>query len=144
LASASGLERGAYVLADAEGQPDVILLASGSEVEITLQARETLAQQGIQARVVSMPSWELFEEQADDYKETVLPPQVTARVAIEAAVPFGWERYVGRNGAVIGLTHFGASAPYKILYEQFGLTTENLVQSALDVLSQASKTGSGD
>jgi transketolase len=135
-ATAAELKRGAYVLADAKGTPDVILLASGSEVEIAVEARSRLAQQGVQARVVSMPSWELFEKQPPAYQDQVLPPEVNARVAIEAAVPQGWERYVGQEGLVIGLDRFGASAPYEVLMEEFGFTAENVTSRTLELLSK--------
>ncbi|MGQ9501285.1 MAG: transketolase [Anaerolineae bacterium] len=137
LAPASGLRRGAYVLADSAGQPDIILIASGSEVALALSARESLAQRGVQARVVSMPSWELFEAQPPEYRAHVLPPQVTTRLAVEAAIPLGWERYVGNNGAVIGMERFGASAPYQVLLEKFGFTIENVTQQALRLLGKA-------
>jgi transketolase len=136
LAPAAGLRRGAYVLADADGLPDLILIATGSEVHLALDARQRLAQQGVKARVVSMPSWELFEQQPPEYQAEVLPPQVTARVAVEAAVPLGWERYVGLQGDVVGLHRFGASAPYKVLFEQFGFTGENVAVRALAVLDK--------
>jgi len=137
LAPASGLRRGAYVLADSARQPDIILIASGSEVTLALGAREALAQRGVQTRVVSMPSWELFEAQSPEYRTQVLPPQVTARLAVEAAIPLGWERYVGNNGAVIGMERFGASAPYQVLLEKFGFTVENVTQRALQLLGKA-------
>ncbi|PWH19804.1 MAG: transketolase [Ardenticatenia bacterium] len=137
LAPASGLRRGAYVLADSAGQPDIILIASGSEVALALGARESLAQHGVQARVVSMPSWELFETQPPEYRAQVLPQQVTKRLAVEAAIPLGWERYVGNNGAVIGMERFGASAPYQVLLEKFGFTVENVTQRALQLLGKA-------
>jgi transketolase len=116
-----GVARGAYTIADAEA-PDVILLASGSEVGPTLEAQTLLSREGIAARVVSMPSWELFEAQPQAYRDSVLPPQIMARVAIEAAVPQGWERYIGQHGALVALDRFGASAPYKVLAEQWGFT----------------------
>ncbi len=137
LAPASGLRQGAYVLADSDGQPDIILIASGSEVALVLGAREALAQRGVRARVVSMPSWELFEAQPAEYRAQVLPPQVTARLAVEAAIPLGWERYVGDRGAVIGMERFGASAPYQVLLEKFGFTVENVTQRALQLLGKA-------
>jgi transketolase len=136
LGPAAGLRRGAYVLADSEGTPGVILMSSGSEVEIALDARRRLAAQGVQARVVSMPSWELFEQQPPEYKAEVLPPAVTARLAIEAGVTLGWDRYVGPQGDVVGLNRFGASAPYKVLYEQFGFTGENVALRALALLDK--------
>ncbi len=136
-ASASGLHRGAYVLADAEGGvPELILLATGSEVHLALAAREVLQNQGIPTRVVAMPSWEIFEKQPEDYKRTVLPPQVHKRLAIEAAVPLGWERYIGLRGEVIGVERFGASAPYKVIMEKFGFTVENIVARAQNLLAR--------
>jgi transketolase len=125
------------VLAGTDGTPDLILIASGSEVQVALDARERLAAQGVRARVVSMPSWELFERQPPDYQSQVLPPDVTARLAVEAAVPLGWERYVGPQGYVVGLNRFGASAPYKTIFEQLGFTGENVALQALAVLDKA-------
>jgi len=136
LPPAESLRRGAYVLADSAGRPDIILIASGSEVEVALDARGRLAEQGIKARVVSMPSWELFERQSPEYRAEVLPPEVTARLAVEAAVPLGWERYVGLQGDVVGLNRFGASAPYQVLFEQFGFSGENVALRALAVLDK--------
>lgn len=131
-----GSERGAYVLDREEGDngPDIILLASGSEVATTREAAGLLREQGIQARVVSMPCWEVFETQADDYRESVLPRTVTARVAVEAGSPFGWERYVGTDGVVVGMNRFGASAPIKALAENFGFTAENVATQAKTLL----------
>jgi transketolase len=137
FAPADGLARGAYVLADAAGKdPEVLLIASGSELSVALQAYEKLAAEGIAARVVSMPSWDLFEMQPQAYREDVLPPNITARVAIEAAAPLGWDRYVGPKGAVIGMTRFGASAPYKVLAEKFGFSSANVVQRAKSLLGR--------
>ncbi|MDD9949909.1 MAG: transketolase [candidate division Zixibacteria bacterium] len=130
LAPADGLHRGAYILADADGTPDVILIASGSEVHLALEARETLAGEGVAARVVSMPSWELFEAQTEEYRESVLPSSVTARLAVEPGVTLGWERYVGPRGDVIGLERFGASAPYQDVFEHLGFTAENIAGRA--------------
>ena len=136
-AAAEGLTRGGYVLADAPGKaPEVVLIASGSEVPVALEAYEKLTAEGIAARVVSLPSWDLFEKQPQGYKDEVLPPGVTARLAIEAAVPLGWERYVGLKGAVIGMTRFGASAPYKVLAEKFGFTAANVVRRAKELLGR--------
>jgi transketolase len=130
-ASASGVARGAYVLADADGgRPDVILLASGSEVSLCLEAFERLTAEGIRARVVSMPSWELFEQQEPAYRDSVLPPEVTARVSVEQASTFGWERYVGLTGGRIGMETFGASAPLKELQKKFGFTADRVVEAA--------------
>jgi transketolase len=130
-APAAGLARGAYVLADADkGKIDVILIATGSEVSLCLAARETLAAAGIGARVVSMPSWELFERQDPGYRDEVLPPSVPARVAVEAASTLGWDRYVGPRGATIGMRGFGASAPLHELMREFGFTPENVAEAA--------------
>jgi transketolase len=131
-ASAEGLRRGAYVLADPEdSKPQVILIGTGSEVHIALGAYEALAERGIKARVVSMPSWEIFEAQDPGYKQEVLPREVKARLAVEAASPMGWHRYVGADGLVIGMDGFGASAPYKTIYEKLGFTVENVVATAI-------------
>lgn len=129
---AEGVHRGGYVLAEPPGgvDPEAILMATGSEVWIALEAREKLAEEGTAARVVALPSWELFEEQSASYREKVLPPEVRARVAIEAASPFGWERYVGSEGTVIGLDRYGASAPYPEIYEQLGLTSDRVAEAA--------------
>jgi len=133
--SAEGVAQGAYILADSKGKrPDLILISSGSEVSVTLDAYEKLTAEGVAARVVSMPSWELFEKQSQAYKDEVLPPLTTARLAIEAAFPLGWDRYVGPKGSVIAMTHFGASAPYKVLAEKFGFTPENIVHRAHELL----------
>ena len=102
------------------------MIATGSEVPIILDAGKTLQEKGISARVVSMPSWELFDDQPEEYRESVLPAQVTARVSLEAGTPMGWERYVGPRGQAIGVDHFGASAPIEVLYEKFGLTSERV------------------
>jgi transketolase len=125
------LAQGAYVLADADGgRPRVILLATGSEVSLCVEAHEQLKKDGVQARVVSMPSWELFERQNKEYREQVLPAAVTARVAVEQGSTLGWSKYVGVNGAVIGLERFGASAPFQHLQKKFGFTVENIVAAA--------------
>jgi len=135
LADADGLHKGAYILADAEsGAPDVILIASGSEVQVVLDARQALASEGVAARVVSMPSWELFDRQPLLYQETVLLPDVTARVAVEAGVTMGWERYVGSQGDVIGLDRFGASAPVEVLMDRLGFTPDNVAAKAKKLL----------
>jgi transketolase len=136
-ASAEGLAQGAYILADSKGkQPGVILIASGSEVSVALDAYEKLVAEGVAARMVSMPSWDLFEKQTRDYKDKVFPPETTARLAVEAAFPFGWERYIGPKGAVIGMTRFGASAPYKVLAEKFGFTADNIVRRAHELMGR--------
>jgi transketolase len=137
-ASAAGVARGAYVLADAaDGKPNVLLLATGSEVSLCLQAYEQLKKEGVKARVVSMPCWELFDDQPEDYREQVLPPAVTARVSVEQASTFGWARYVGGTGKSIGMRSFGASAPLKDLVKKFGFTPEHIVQAARDQLHRA-------
>ncbi|MBR7187991.1 MAG: transketolase, partial [Clostridia bacterium] len=133
----SGLDalKGGYILSDCDkATPDVLLMASGSEVEQCMEAQKLLADEGIAARVISMPSFELFEAQSDEYKESVMPKAVRARVAVEAAATFGWHKYVGLDGEVIGLDHFGASAPYKILFKEYGFTAENVAATAKKVL----------
>jgi len=132
-ASASGVAHGAYVLADAPGDPEVILIASGSEVSLAAGAHEKLIAEGIRSRVVSMPSWELFECQTQEYRKSVLPPNVTARVAVEQASTLGWERYVG-SGPIIGMKTFGASAPLKELQRKFGFEPDRVVAVAKEVL----------
>jgi transketolase len=139
-ASAEGLRRGAYILADApNGRPDVLLLATGSEVSLCIEAYEKLAAEGIKARVVSMPSWEMFEyycSKHPDYRETVLPATVTARVSVEQASTFGWERYIGTSGQALGMKTFGASAPLKELQKKFGFTVERVVEAARQQLQR--------
>jgi len=133
-ASAAAVARGAYVLADADGgQPQVILLATGSEVYLCVEAYEKLKQEGVKARVVSMPSWDIFEHQDQSYKDQVLPPNVTARVAVEQGATLGWERYVGRQGRIIGMRSFGASAPLKDLQKHFGFTADAVAQAAREL-----------
>lgn len=127
---ADGLANGAYVVSDSDGKPDIILIGTGSEVHIALEAKAVLAGKGMFARVVSMPSWELFEKTSQEYKDEVLPPDVKVRLAVEAGLSMGWERYVGDRDAVIGMTSFGASAPGGVLMEKFGFTVENVVQKA--------------
>jgi transketolase len=130
-APASGVARGAYVLADPpEGAPQVLLLATGSEVALCVDAFERLAAEGIKARVVSMPSWELFEQQDREYRDRVIPPSVRARVSVEQASTFGWERYAGPTGARLGMETFGASAPLKELERRFGFTVDRVVAAA--------------
>ncbi len=137
-ASAKGVARGAYVLADApDGKPELLLIATGSEVALACEAHEKLCAEGVRARVVSMPSWEVFEEQSREYRDEVLPPQVSARLAIEQASPFGWERYVGSKGRVLGMTTFGASAPLKDLNEHYGFTPERVVEMAREILGES-------
>ena len=134
-AAASGVARGAYVLGDAPGgNPEVILIASGSEVSLAVEAHEKLVAEGIRSRVVSMPSWDLFDHQTQEYRDSVLPPPVTARVAVEQASTFGWERYVGTTGRIIGMKTFGASAPLKELQRHFGFEPDQVVAAAKAVL----------
>jgi transketolase len=136
-ASASGVARGAYVLAGAPGgNPEVILIASGSEVTLAVEAHETLLAEGIRSRVVSMPSWDIFDLQPQEYRESVLPPKVKARVAVEQASTFGWERYVGTSGHVIGMKTFGASAPLKELQRKFGFEPDGVVAAAKEQLGR--------
>ena len=136
-APAAGVARGAYVLADAPGgDPEVILIASGSEVSVAVDAHESLLTEGIRSRVVSMPSWDIFEHQTQQYRDSVLPANVGARVAIEQASTFGWERYVGPSGRVIGMTTFGASAPRKELQRKFGFEPGRLAAIAKELLGK--------
>ena len=130
-----GTLKGAYILAEAE-KIDVILIASGSEVSVAMGAREELAKQNIGARVVSMPSWELFDQQPKEYRDAVLPPSITARVAIEAAIMQGWEKYTGTNGLTIGMTGYGASAPIKVLMEKFGFTAAHVTEKVKALLGK--------
>lgn len=136
-AAASGLSKGAYILADSNGTPDVILMATGSEVQLCVAAYEQLKTEGVKARVVSMPCWEIFERQSDEYKNSVLPPSVRARVAIEAGSSIGWHSYVGLDGRIIARREFGASAPLKELLKQFGFTTERAIAEAHTAIEQA-------
>jgi transketolase len=139
-APAAGLARGAYVLADAPGgKPEVILIASGSEVSLCVNAHEELLAEGIRSRVVSMPSWDIFEHQPQAYRDSVLPPDVTARVAVEQASTFGWERYVGWSGRVIGMKTFGASAPLKELLRKYGFEPERVTEVAKELLGKGKK-----
>ena len=140
-ATAQGVERGAYVLADAhDGKPDVLLLATGSEVALCIEAYEMLKAEGIKARVVSMPSWEMFEyycRHHPEYREQVLPESVTARVSVEKAAILGWARYVGSGGHSLGMETFGASAPLKELQKKFGFTSENVIMAAKEQIAKA-------
>ncbi|HUC99833.1 MAG TPA: transketolase C-terminal domain-containing protein, partial [Candidatus Polarisedimenticolaceae bacterium] len=129
--AAAGVRRGAYVLADPPpGKPDLVLIGTGSELSLVVAAREKLLEQKINARVVSMPSWEIFDDQPQDYREFVLPPDIVARLAVEAALPLGWHRYVGDRGAVLAIERFGASAPGNIVMEKFGFTVDHVVERA--------------
>jgi transketolase len=132
-----GVDRGAYILMDApNGHPDVILIGTGSEVHIAVDAHKLLSQQGIAARVVSMPSWERFERQSEDYRNSVLPPQVTARIAIEAGVTLGWQLWVGEKGAIMGIDEFGSSAPYQEIYKHLKLTPDDVAATAKKLLGK--------
>jgi transketolase len=143
LGAASGVAQGAYILAEAAGgRPDVILLATGSEVHLAMEARDELEADGIHARVVSMTCWELFDQQPEEYRRQVLPPEVTARVAVEQASTLGWDRYVGPGGRIIGMHTFGASAPLKQLLTKFGFTPEKVAEAAREVVGVAGKDGS--
>jgi transketolase len=145
LAPAAGLTRGAYVVVEAAGRgPDVILIATGSEVALALDVHARLAEAGTASRVVSMPCWELFEAQPQTYRDAVLPPGVRARVSIEAAATFGWERYVGRDGASVGLDRFGASAPAPVLMREFGFTPDHVMDVVRTVLARTRARGSGE
>ena len=135
LGGVDGVQRGGYVLWESSDSPDAILIGTGSELHIALDAGRQLADEGVAVRVVSMPAWELFDEQPPEYRDEVLPPSVRARVAIEAGTPLGWERYVGLDGAAVGVDRFGASAPIQVLYERFGLTVEHLVEKAKQLLA---------
>src|SRR6478672_487908 len=137
-ASAEGVQRGGYVLADAEGgDPDLILIATGSEVQLAIGAHEALKADGIRSRVVSLPCWEIFEQQDQSYRDEVLPPAVTARLAIEEASPLGWEKWVGSEGAIMGMTTFGQSAPYADVEAEFGFTVDNVTKVAREVAERA-------
>jgi transketolase len=136
-ASAEGVARGAYVLADTDnGPPQVILIGTGSEVRLCIAAHEELTSRGIRSRVVSMPSWDLFEKQDRAYRDSVLPPNIRARVAVEQASPLGWDRYAGPNGEIIAMHGFGASAPLKDLLTKFGFTSDNVIGAALRQIEQ--------
>ena len=141
VAAADGVQRGGYVLWEASSVPDVILIGTGSEVDIALEAGRLLQGEGVMARVVSLPSWELFDAQPAEYRSSVLPPDIRARVSIEAATPLGWERYVGVEGVAIGISHFGASAPGGVLYEKFGLTARRMAEEATKILRRGPQHG---
>jgi transketolase len=143
-APATGVARGAYVLADPPGEnPEVILIASGSEVSLAVEAHDKLIAEGIRSRVVSMPSWDIFEHQTPEYRDSVLPPAVKARVAVEQASAFGWERYVGSSGHVIGMRTFGASAPLKALQEKFWFEPDRVAVAAKELLAKQRTSGRG-
>ena len=134
---AMGLRKGAYVLSDSpSGKPDAILIATGSEVHLALEAQEKLLAEGIRTRVVSMPSWELFDRQPEDYRHQVLPPDIVPRVSIEAGATLGWNRYVGEGGEIIGIDHFGASAPGNVVQKEFGFTSVNIMNRVKTLLAR--------
>jgi transketolase len=140
-APASGLARGAYVLADPpDGKPQVILMATGSEVSLCITAHETLAKEGVRSRVVSMPCWDIYEQQDEEYRNSVLPPDINARVAVEQAATLGWDRYAGRDGAIVGMHTFGASAPLKSLLTKFGFTAESVIKQARTQVARHDQT----
>jgi transketolase len=140
-AAASGVAQGAYILADAPGEkPELIFIASGSEVSLCVDAHEELLAEGIRSRVVSMPSWDIFEHQTQAYRDGVLPPDVTARVAVEQASTFGWERYVGLSGRIVGMKTFGASAPLKELQRKFGFEPQRVTEIARELLGKRKTT----
>jgi len=140
-ASAEGLARGAYVMADSEGgEPEVILIGTGSEVQLCVAVHEQLRSEGVRSRVVSMPSWELFEQQDEQYCERVLPRAVLARVAVEQGSVLGWDRYAGSSGAIIGMHSFGASAPVKDVLKKFGFTPDKVLQAAKEQIARNRRT----
>jgi transketolase len=135
-APASGLHRGAYILKEANGgSPEIALIATGSEVTLIVEAQKILAQKGIRARIVSMPSWELFDAQTPDYRESVLPNAVK-KLAVEAGASLGWHKYVGKDGDVLAIDHFGASAPYERILQEFGFTPENVADRATQLIGK--------
>jgi transketolase len=140
FSSAAGLRRGAYILADSsKGKPTIILIASGSEVGLIVAAKEKLETKNISVRIVSMPSWELFLAQPKKYRDSVFPPSITARLAVEAGVSQGWDRFVGDHGDIISIEHFGASAPGPIVMQKYGFTAENICKRALTLLKKPKK-----
>jgi transketolase len=134
-ASAEGLHQGGYVLADSDGDPELILIATGSEVSLAVDAYEELRSDGVRARVVSLPSWYLFDLQPDEYRESVLPEAVQARVAVEQGSTLGWDRYVGPRGQIVGMHTFGASAPLKEVQRKFGFTPQRVAEAARELLA---------
>jgi transketolase len=144
-AATKGALRGAYVLAEADsGEPDAILIGTGSEVAVALEARDLLVDRGVSARVVSMPSWEVFEKQDQGYKDSVLPPSVETRVSVEAGVTLGWERYVGFKGASVGIERFGASAPGETVLNELGINPENVANKSLELLGRSERVGESE
>lgn len=135
LASAAGVRQGGYILWESSANPQVILMATGSEVAMTLDAAHKLAEENIEVRVVSLPSWEIFDRQPQDYRDRILPPKIEVRLAVEAGIKLGWEHYVGLKGKILGMDTFGASAPAPVLYEKFGFTPAGVVTAAKAMLS---------
>ncbi len=144
MAPADGLRKGAYTLIDADGEPEVLLLATGSETALAVEAHGELSKQGVRARVVSFPSWELFEAQPQEYRDSVLPPSVRARLSIEAGVGMGWHRWVGDAGDIVSVDRFGASAPYKEIYKRYGLTVADVVARALRLIGRGGAVSGGE
>jgi transketolase len=139
-AGAEGLQKGAYVLADlGDSEPELILMASGSEVCLITGAGARLASEGINVRLVSFPSWELFQEQDEAYRNQVLPPDIKLRLSVEAGVSQGWEKWVGDQGACLAVNRFGASAPYKVIFEHYGFTVDNVIRQAQQLMQQKIK-----
>jgi transketolase len=134
--AAAALAKGGYILADSDRTPDIILIGSGSEVHLCLEAREMLAQKGVAARVVSMPSWELFDKTTRKYQDQVLPSVVPVRVAVEAGIGLGWEKYVGSSEAIVGINRFGASAPGGIVMKKYGMTAAAVVTKCMALLKR--------
>jgi len=132
--AASGTRKGGYILWESSPNPDLILISTGSEVSLTLAAARKLAENSTRVRVVSLPSWEIFDRQPKEYRDSVLPPAITARVSVEAGIRLGWEHYVGLTGKIIGMDTFGASAPGPVLYEKFGFTTGKIIAAAEELL----------
>jgi len=136
ISSPENLQKGGYTLVDSNGLPELIIIATGSELHLAVEAQKELKNKGVNVRVVSMPSWELFEKQSDDYKEQVLPIAVKKRVSVEAASTFGWERYIGLEGKAIGMVTFGTSAPGNEVMKKFGFTVDNVVNKSLELLKK--------
>ena len=133
----SGALKGGYILKEiGDGEPELLLMASGSEVALVMEAADRLGEKGIAVRVISMPSWELFEQQPESYRHQVMPPNLRKRIAVEAGATLGWYKYTGLDGKIIGLDHFGASAPGEVIFEEFGLTPEAVVTAAEDLLAE--------
>ena len=138
LSPASGVLKGGYILWESGDSPQVVIMATGSEVHIALEAGQSLESEGIAARVVSMPSWEVFDEQTKEYRDSVLPPSLRARVSVEAGTTKGWERYVGLDGASVGMSGYGASAPAAVLYENFDITAKRVADEARKLVNGTS------